>query len=97
MSLTDEDKAWIVSAIRTTIKEETRELTSTLTAAVVQLESRIEGIETALLAESHKWPVPAEQRLRWHREALRALDLQIETIGGRVAKLEAAQGWPLLP
>jgi uncharacterized protein YukE len=61
------------------------------------VESRIndriaEAIETSatkLLTAFHDWASPMEQRMRTHREAIRALDLQIDEIAGRVKKLEA--------
>ena len=49
----------------------------------------IERVETAFLTEFHKWASPNDQKMRTHRESLRAPDLQIEAIAGRVEKLEA--------
>ncbi len=37
---------------------------------------------------------PIEQKLRSHREAIRVVDLEIEAIGNRVAKLEADRERP---
>ena len=48
----------------------------------------IERTETSLLTEFHKWASPVEQRLRTHREALRALDLEVVNLADRVTKLE---------
>jgi len=64
-----------------------------LASAVAELKAFVkESIydsETKLLTAFHEWASPVEQKLRSHREALRALDLQIEEIGSRVKKLEA--------
>lgn len=42
------------------------------------IDGRLERLETTLLTEFHKWSSPMEQRMRSHREALRALDLEGE-------------------
>lgn len=51
----------------------------------------IERGESALLTAFQTWASPTDQKLRSHRGALRAFDLQIEEIPGRVRKLEDAQ------
>ena len=48
----------------------------------------LERVETALLTEFHKWASPMEQRMRTHREALRALDLETARLDERITKLE---------
>jgi uncharacterized protein YukE len=84
MSLTDEDKNWILQQLSINA--------ANANAATGQLRSElkasIEHVETALLTEFHKWASPIEQRMRAHREALRALDLETVNIADRVAKLE---------
>ena len=55
----------------------------------IWISARIEKTETALLTAFHEWASPTDQKIRSHREALRALDLQIEEIASRVKKLEA--------
>ena len=64
-----------------------------LDAMEARINDRIgEAIETSatkLLTAFYQWASPVEQRMRTHREALRALDLQIDEIAGRVKKLEA--------
>jgi len=62
MSLTKEDKNWIIEQLRT--------------------------IETSLLTEFHKWASPLEARQRTHTATLRAIDLEMESLSGRVSKLE---------
>ena len=52
---------------------------------------QLERVETSLLTEFHKWASPIEQRMRTHREAIRALDLEYENLNERVAKLEPPQ------
>lgn len=53
-----------------------------------RLNDRIEAVETRLLTEFHKWASPLEARVRSHRAALRALDLEVEPVGDRVKKLQ---------
>jgi hypothetical protein len=48
----------------------------------------LERVETALLTEFHKWASPAEARALTHAAALRAIDLEMESITERVQKLE---------
>lgn len=48
----------------------------------------LEGVETALLTEFHKWASPADMRTRTHAAALRAIDLETESLTERVQKLE---------
>ncbi|MBL8234573.1 MAG: hypothetical protein JNL98_39105 [Bryobacterales bacterium] len=62
MSLTQDDKDWILEQLR--------------------------NVETTLLSEFHKWASPTEARLRTHTAALRAIDLEMESISDRVTKLE---------
>lgn len=108
MSLTTEDKDWIASTVRTIVKEDKDSIASIVRTIVKEetrglatiealalTEARIERVETTLSTEFHKSADPAELKLRSHRDAIRALDLQIEAIAGRVAKLEGAQGWQL--
>jgi hypothetical protein len=53
-----------------------------------RLEEKIERVETSLLTEFHKWASPQEARARTHAAALRAIDLEMEALSDRVAKLE---------
>jgi hypothetical protein len=64
------------------------ELKDYLAAMEVRIDARIEKAETTLLSEFHKWASPAELRSRSHAAALRALDLEMEALAERVAKLE---------
>jgi hypothetical protein len=49
---------------------------------------RCELVENRLLTEFHKWASPAEARNRTISAALRAIDLEMESLGDRVSKLE---------
>ncbi len=48
----------------------------------------LDGVETRLLTEFHKWASPTEQRLRTHNHTIRSLDMELEALQDRVAKLE---------
>jgi hypothetical protein len=73
MSLTDEDKTWIAEQLR----EEKNRITE-----------QLRTVETSLLTEFHKWASPSEARQRTHTATLRAIDLEMESLSERVAKLE---------
>ena len=73
MSLTDEDKNWIAEQLR----EEKNRITE-----------QLRTVETSLLTEFHKWASPSEARQRTHTATLRAIDLEMESLSERVAKLE---------
>jgi len=71
-----------------------------LEAKIAQLETRldrvetdlaekIERVETTLLTEFHKWASPMDMRQKSHSAALRALDLELESVDDRVKKLES--------
>lgn len=57
-------------------------------AAKFATKQDLERVETALLTEFHKWASPAEARARTHAAALRAIDLEMESVTERVQKLE---------
>lgn len=59
-----------------------------LEALEERVNSRIEKVETSLLTEFHKWASPAEARARTHTATLRAIDLEMEVLTGRVSELE---------
>ena len=67
-----------------------------LKGSVIEMEERLkeyvnercELVETKLLTEFHKWASPAEARQRTISAALRAIDLEMESIDDRVKKLE---------
>jgi hypothetical protein len=40
--------------------------------------AQLERIETALLAEFHKWASPLGMRVKSHSAALRAIDIEVE-------------------
>jgi len=49
---------------------------------------QLERIETRLLTEFHKWASPVELRVRSHAAALRAMDVEMESLAERVKKVE---------
>jgi hypothetical protein len=49
---------------------------------------QLREVETSLLTEFHKWASPSEARQRTHTAALRAIDLEMEALPERIAKLE---------
>jgi len=55
------------------------------------ISEHLERLETKLLTEFQKWASPTEARLRTHTAALRAIDLELEALQGRVDKLEEKQ------
>jgi hypothetical protein len=55
---------------------------------VSYVNERSEQVETKLLTEFHKLASPAEARNRTISAALRAIDLEMESIDDRVKKLE---------
>ena len=52
------------------------------------IDQRLEKVETTLLTEFHKWASPLDARVRSHSAVARALDLELEAVQDRVAKLE---------
>lgn len=54
------------------------------------ISEQLEGVETRLLTEFHKWASPVEVRQRSHAAAIRALDVELEAITDRIKKLEGA-------
>ena len=54
-------------------------------------EEDLEGVETALLTEFHKWASPVEMRQRSQTALLRALDAEVEALKERVEKLEGGR------
>jgi hypothetical protein len=53
------------------------------------ISAQLERVEAALLTEFHKWSSPVEMRVRSHSAALRAIDLELESVADRVTKLES--------
>ena len=55
------------------------------------ISEQLEQTETRLLTEFHKWASPVELRVRSHSAALRAMDVEMESLQDRVKKLEGEQ------
>ena len=53
------------------------------------IREQLKRVETNLVTEFHKWASPVEARQRSHTAALRALDVEMESLSDRVTKLEA--------
>ncbi len=51
---------------------------------------RSEQVETRLLTEFHKWASPQEARQRTHSAALRAIDVEMESLDDRLKRLEGS-------
>jgi hypothetical protein len=59
---------------------------------------QLERVETSLLTEFHKWASPVEMRVRSHAAAIRAIDVEVESLGDRMKKIEdGPSSRPLLP
>jgi len=52
------------------------------------IKQQLEGVETTLLPEFHKWASPVEMRQRSHAAAIRALDAEVESLSDRLKNLE---------
>ena len=52
------------------------------------IKQQLEGVETTLLTEFHKWASPVEMRQRSHAAAIRALDAEVESLSDRLKSLE---------
>jgi hypothetical protein len=53
-----------------------------------QFDTKLEALETRLLRAFHDWDSPAAMRARSHAAVLRVLDIEVELLGTRVAKIE---------
>ena len=53
-----------------------------------QVRGEIERVETSLLTEFHKWASPVEMRQRSHAAAIKALDVEMESMSDRLKNLE---------
>jgi hypothetical protein len=52
------------------------------------ISGRLVRVGTNLLTEFHKWASPVEARQRSHAAALRALDVEMESLSDRAKNLE---------
>jgi hypothetical protein len=87
MSLTDEDKRWFLEQLQR-IEQKLGQFEQKLAQLERDFEQKVERVETRLLTEFHKWASPAETRARSHTAAIRALDIELETLSERMDKLE---------
>jgi hypothetical protein len=77
MALDDEDKQWIQGTMQGMPE-----------ASEARLREHMYGVETRLLTEFHKWASPMETRVKSHAAAIRAFDEELESLDGRVKRLE---------
>jgi len=54
--------------------------------------AQLERVETNLLTEFHKWASPVDARQRSYREQVHALELELDGVKDRIAKLEKTTG-----
>jgi hypothetical protein len=52
------------------------------------ISGQLEKVETTLLTEFHEWASPVELRQKSHAAALRALDVEVESLSDRLKNLE---------
>jgi hypothetical protein len=58
------------------------------------ISGELERVETRLLRTFHDWAAPVDMRLRAHSAALRALDVEQETLVNRVTEIERSKRPP---
>ena len=63
-------------------------LSDRLERSEARMNERFETVETRLLTEFHKWASPMDARVRSHTAAIRALDLEVESLADRVTHLD---------
>ncbi|MCC7156902.1 MAG: hypothetical protein IT161_20150 [Bryobacterales bacterium] len=56
------------------------------------IEAQLEALETKILTAFHAWASPNEARQRSHRDAIHALELDMERFEARLRKLEQRSG-----
>ena len=79
MSLTNEDKEWLLQQFAARSAIEALPTHADLESLADKTREQIERAETNLLTAFHQWASPVERRLRSHSEAIRALDQETET------------------
>ena len=82
--LTNDDKNWIASQI--CAREEC--VGAPLISYEQRIAARLEKFQATLIAEFRKWKLPENDHPRIDSAALRAMDLELEALLGRVEKLE---------
>lgn len=90
--LTDDDKQWLSERLQKELQKELQKLQSQFSDQLHKVETqfseRLEKVETTLLTEFHKWASPVELRQKSHAAALRALDVEVESLSDRLKNLE---------
>ena len=102
MSLTEDDKHWITTLLETKLdavemKFEAKldavesKFEAKLDAIEIKFDAKLEAVETRLLRAFHDWASPVDMRARSHAAAIRALDIEVESLGNRVSRIEPPQ------
>ncbi len=92
--MTDEDKSWIAQELAIQLAQHLQQTSARLeemSAKIEETNAKIERVESSLLTRFHKWASPNEMRARSSSFAIRALDLEFESLAERVKNLEAAK------
>ena len=79
--LTDEDKAWLTTLVDTKINKAVDGLRMEMLEA-------IEASETRLLTEFDKWASGNELKMRSSRDAIHALEIEMDLLKDRLQTLE---------
>ena len=88
MSLTEDDKQWFATQLDTKLEAVGTRLDAKLESLETRFDMKLEALETRLLRDFHDWASPVEMRVRSHAAALRALDIEVESLDSRVSKIE---------
>ncbi len=78
MSLTSEDKEWLLATFATKTELQRLPTHAGLEALADKIREDLERVETKLLTAFQQWASPLEMRMRTHTAALRALDAEVE-------------------
>jgi hypothetical protein len=77
-----------IERVETSLPADVARIETYIERVEISLRADIERVETALLTEFHKWARPVEMRSRSHAAAIRALDIEVESLAERVTKLD---------
>ena len=81
MGLDTEDRQWILGTLEANMNRFGERMET-------RFDEKLEGMETRFLSAFHGWGSPVETRRRSHSAALRAIDVELEALKHRVARLE---------
>ncbi len=92
MIYVDNELKQYLIAMEARINERITKLNERIEQTETRVNERIERTETNLLTAFHQWASPVDMRARSHTAAIRALDIEVESLANRVTKLD---GGPL--